>query len=84
MRTLTVHALSESPAWGWTTLAMVLTNSWFGPETGEIGLWWTLRGRTAGRSRPQTRSPGLSHPGQDTPPGILGWIGFAAWAGRSM
>ncbi len=33
MRTLTVHALSERPAWGWTTLAMVLTNSWLSPET---------------------------------------------------
>src|SRR5579883_185365 len=26
--------VSERPAWGWTTLAMVLTNSWFLPETG--------------------------------------------------
>jgi len=26
--------VSERPAWGWTTLAMLLTNSWFGPETG--------------------------------------------------
>jgi len=26
--------VSERPAWGWTTLAMLLTNSWFLSETG--------------------------------------------------
>jgi hypothetical protein len=29
-----VSTVSERPAWGWTTRAMVLTNSWFLSETG--------------------------------------------------
>jgi len=28
------RAVSERPAWGWTTPAMLLTNSWLNPETG--------------------------------------------------
>src|SRR5579885_762947 len=27
-------SVSERPAWGWTTLGMLLTNSWLSPETG--------------------------------------------------
>ena len=40
--------VSERPAWGWTTRAMVLTNSWFGPENGRKRLGRGISGRGIG------------------------------------
>jgi len=34
-RRLATGLVSERPAWGWTTLAMLLTNSWFRSRDGE-------------------------------------------------
>jgi hypothetical protein len=41
-------AVSERPAWGWTTLAMLLTNSWFLSETGRKRLPANVAGAQIG------------------------------------
>jgi hypothetical protein len=47
-RRLATGPISERPAWGWTTPAMLLTNSWFGPENGRKGLSRGVSGRRVG------------------------------------
>jgi hypothetical protein len=50
--------VSERPAWGWTTLRMLLTNFWFGSETGRkrppanvVGAQIGAAGRTLGANQ---------------------------------
>ncbi len=47
--------VSERPAWGWTALAMVLTNSWSGPRDGEKTASGERCGGAVRRGKPDRR-----------------------------
>src|SRR5579883_149033 len=83
--------VSERPAWGWTTLAMVLTNSWFLAETGrkrppvnaaEAQFGAASRTRGANQRR-GSRENAASFAELRAERGVNGRPGVVAWNDRS-